>query len=378
MKRLVSIVSVCSMLYSSTILANDCHVGFKIKNGVFTQELKKSTQKEMGLKDYSSDQFDVSKLTFTTDRVYDRQGHYEKCDLKNLRYSDERFLGVGTAIKKGLVGAGLFTAGVATLYLTLLSLYYDNQGPRTSSNKSMEDNKSVIIITTYDHLDPYYYGPIVTRRGYRVSNPYYHYYYMSAYEYHHMRAVEAGLITGTLLIAEAFQVPRNMRSTNFQGPAEDNISETDCTVDTIKEKLVFDQYLYCGDFDRNVANKFSQKESKVRELVHDVTVDLKKGKFEKVRKNLTLNGRVNSGTDAQLAAFRDRLVQDQTEGIHDVKELDGRSPLVKKQRLEVFVGNQRLEVVCEQDWAYQRSDLYGVGADFIPLNSYSDCAVDSL
>ncbi|MBI2519727.1 MAG: hypothetical protein HYV97_04900 [Bdellovibrio sp.] len=377
MKRLVSVLSICSMLYSGTVLASDCHVGFKMKNGIFTQELKNSTQKELGLKDFAHDQFDMNKLTFSTNRVYDNQGRYQKCDLQKIRYADERFLRIGTAVKKGLVGAGLFTAGVATIYLTLLSLYYDNQ-PHSTSAKSLDNEKAVIVISTYDHLDPYYYGPIVTRRGYRVSNPYYHHYYMSAYEYHRMRAIEAGLITGTLLIAEAFEVPRNMRSTNFQGPAENNISEEECTVETIKEKLVFDQYLYCGDFDRNAANKFAGKESKIREFVRDVVVDLKKGKFEKVRKNLTLNGQVNSGSDAQLSAFLDRLIQDQSEGIRDIKALDGRSPIEKKQRVEVFVGNQRLEVVCEQDWAYQRNDLYAVGADFIPLNSYSKCAVDSL
>jgi hypothetical protein len=186
------------------------------------------------------------------------------------------------------------------------------------------------------------------------------------------------LIAGTLLIVEAFEVPRQMRSTNFHGPAEKLIAENDCDVATIKEKLLFDQYLYCGDFRKDAAQKFHAKENTVRETLGDAMANLKRGKFSALRKSLTREANARFGSDSALEQLRQTYIMNNAQGFHDIVAVDGKSPTERVQKVSARVGNLPVELLCTQQWSYQNSDLFNVGADFIPLNRYETCSINAL
>ncbi len=368
------------VLSTSTYASDDCYVGFKIKNGVFKQELRNSTANKLGLKSWMGDQFNPELLTFQASPEYDRRGNYEKCEIKNLEYAGENFSGLGTALKKGAVGTGLFAAGVGTLALTVASLYFQEEGRSNqlqSQEKSLDGMSfgnqdkmtTVVYIDSYGHLYPGYTVYIHDRRHYRTTHVHYHYHYMSAYEYHRLRTMEAGAILATMLIVEAFEVPRNMRSTNFQGPAEKNIAEADCSVEAIKEQLMFDSYLYCGEFKSSAVSGFQKKNTVATETLREFLIALKRGKLNKAEKYLM------TGRSQDLPSLRAELASVGTHEIVLGETLDGMSPLENVQRLKATIGSKEVELVCDQEWSYQREDLYRVGNDFIPLNRYNSCLI---
>ena len=377
MKKLISASLIGILLSTSLYAADDCYVGFKIKNGVFKQKLRNSTEKRLGLENWKGDQFRPELLTFEAAPEYSRRGHYEKCEIKNLKYAGERFSGLGTALKKGAVGTALFTAGIGTLALTIASLYFQEESrqnnlmsvEKDNFEKSTQKATTIVYVNTYDHLYPGYTVYVHDRRHYRTTHVHYHFHYMSAYEYHRLRTMQLGAIAATLLIAEAFRVPKNMKSTNLKGPAEKMIGEADCNEQAIKEKLMFDSYLFCGDFKSSAVSSFYNKNVVALETLREFLIALKRGKFKKAEKML-IDSRLHN-----LAEVRADLGTVTTGQVSVGEALDGKSPLESVQRRKANIGSREVELVCDQTWAYDKKDLERVGNDFIPLNRYDSCKI---
>jgi len=377
MKKVIALSATLALLSSSiAAAATDCRVGFKIKNGVFSQKLRNRTERNLGLQDFKGDQFNIDQLHFNVEPKYDSKGNYKKCEIKHLNYAGESFSGLGTALKKAAVGTGLFVAGIGTIALTIAAILAENQESKEMIDSNDKHYGHHTVIVTYDHIDPLYYPYFSSRYDYRVHYPYYEYNYHYAHQYYELQAAELGLFAGTMLIIEAFKAPKRMRSTNFQTPAENFIAETNCNVEKIKSELIFDQYLYCGNFKSNPQNSFYQKNSKVEALLKKALMEIKKGSYSKVQKLLSGEALAQL-TNEKFNDLRSQLITAPSSSIEVNDAVSGRTPFDRQQKLNAQMAEIPVQVSCQQEWNYDKTELLRLQNDFIPLNQFGKCTISS-
>lgn len=370
------------LVLSQAALAETCHIGFKLGQGTYTQSLKKRTVKRLGLKNYQADQFDPAKLTFRAVPKFDKRGRYKKCDIQKLRYAGERFSAFGTVFKKVAAGTGLFTLGLGTFWLTILALYADAEGdskerkmsPMTEDQyKSLREKaRSRRVVTTY-HLHPSHVVYVERRRVYRTVSPYYNYHFMTYEDYVRVRTLEAGIYLSAFLIASAFSVPEGMDNTNQLSYAEKTISQDDCNVEAIKEKLVFDQYLYCGDFSSRAYDRFYENEEKVKTVVSKSLAALAEGNKKKFFRTVNEETKARYSNNTAFQALREQMSGARAYNLEKGEIFKGSIPGEKKLVQDLKIGEIRLLVECDQKWAYDKQELKILKNEFVPVNQLKSC-----